>query len=147
MLYDDYYASPNDNDIMADVQKKLDKLEFAITDKYHEKFVRHIHKKWHDGKYYDKMTVSVFGSGQHGSRIRNAVTGLRTPYLVGSKDEDLFFKVTDAKGYKNKNESLTLFYDSPEQFENHQFTLLSQPTKEQWLQKNVLFRQNLLINS
>lgn len=144
MLYDDYYATPNDNDIMADVQKKLDELELVITDKYHQKFVKHVNKKWQDGRYYSKVIVSLFGTGQHGTRIRNAVTGLKTPYIVGSKDEDLFFKVVDAKGYKNKTESITLFYDSPEQFENHQFTLLDQPIKEKWLQKNILFRQNSL---
>jgi hypothetical protein len=77
------------------------------------------------------------------NRIRNAVTGLRyrddhpkLKYLVGSRQEDLFFKVTIANG-ENGNNPVNLFYDNPEQFEKHQRVVVSQPAKEKWMKKNL----------
>lgn len=76
-------------------------------------------------------------------KIVNAVTGLRyrdddpkCKYVVGSIQEDLFFKVCISNG-ENGQESTLLFYDSPEQYEKHQFATLSQPIKEQWLNKKM----------
>jgi hypothetical protein len=84
------------------------------------------------------------------SRIRNAVTGSRyrddhpkLKYLVGSRQEDLFFKVTIANG-ENGNIPIHLFYDNPEQFERHQRLILSQTCKERWTKKNLECRlQNI----
>ena len=104
-----------------------------------------IFMKWQDGKYYDKVTIELFGSGDTGTKIRNAVTGAKTPYLVGSLNEDLFFKVMDASGNKGRRDSLLLFYDSPEQYENHNFIILDQNIKESWLNKNVEARKRLKI--
>lgn len=77
------------------------------------------------------------------TRIRNAVTGYRyrddhpkLKYLVGSRQEDLFFKVTIANG-ETGNNPVKLYYDNPEQFEKHQRILLSQPIKEKWSKKNL----------
>ena len=77
------------------------------------------------------------------SKIVNAVTGIRyrdddpkCKYVVGSIQEDLFFKVCVSNG-ENGQEPTLLFYDSPEQYEKHQFGTLSQPIKEQWLNKKM----------
>lgn len=77
------------------------------------------------------------------TRIRNAVTGFRyrdehpkLRYLVGSRQEDLFFKAVISNG-ENGNKPVFLFYDSPEQFEKHQRIILSQPIKEKWANKNL----------
>ena len=77
------------------------------------------------------------------TRIRNAVTGYRyrddhpkLKYLVGSRQEDLFFKVTIANG-ENGNNPVNLFYDNPEQFEKHQKLIVSQQIKENWSKKNL----------
>jgi len=51
-----------------------------------------------------------------GSTIRNAVTGIyESGYLVGSVNEDLFFKVA----FTTNATKQVLFYDSPEQYERH----------------------------
>lgn len=77
------------------------------------------------------------------TRIRNAVTGNRyrddhpkIKYVVGTKQEDLFFKVVIANG-ETGNNPVFLFYDNPEQFEKHQRIILSQPIKEKWSKKNL----------
>lgn len=85
------------------------------------------------------------------SRIRNAITGLRyrddhpkCKYVVGSAQEDIFFKVLISTGEPeiysrdNKKTTVLLFYDSPEQYERHQKMTLSQPLKEKWQEKNRL---------
>ena len=84
------------------------------------------------------------------TRIRNAVTGFRyrddhpkLRYLVGSRQEDLFFKVVISNG-ENGNTPVFLFYDNPEQFEKHQRVILAQPIKEKWSNKNLNCRlQNM----
>ena len=87
------------------------------------------------------------------SRIRNAVTGMlysedhpKCKYLVGSLQEDLFFKACVSTGETelyhrdNLKNTVLLFYDSPEQFEKHQNLTLSQQVKEKWQEKNRLRR-------
>ena len=82
------------------------------------------------------VVIEYYSSGPTGSNIRNAQTGVYTKDIVGSKCEDLYFKVTIADG-----NLLTLFYDSPEQYERHQHEKLSQETKEQWFKKRLLFEK------
>jgi len=75
------------------------------------------------GKIYEKMgtfnaVFEVYSSGCTGSQIRNAVTGEYTPYIVGSSDEDMFFRVINSTGEMGQ-EPQTFFYISPEQYEHH----------------------------
>lgn len=79
------------------------------------------------------------------SKIVNAITGFRYrdedpkfKYLVGSKEEDLLFKVCISNG-ETGHEPVLLFYDSPEQFEKHQHTILKQAIKEEWLNKKLYY--------
>ena len=79
------------------------------------------------------------------SKIVNAITGFRyrdedpkLKILVGSIHEDMLFKVRISNG-ENKKDPVLLFYDSPEQFEKHQYTLLNQKTKETWLNKRMQY--------
>jgi len=95
-------------------------------------------------EYYETKPVNDF-------RIRNAVTGLwyrddhpKCKYLVGSVQEDIFFKVRISTGEmevfsrNNRTNAMNplLFYDSPEQYERHQRMTLSQPLKEKWHEKH-----------
>ena len=112
-------------------------------DANYEKFKVPFNKTWKDGRYYENIIVEVYGSGQTGSRIRNAVTGQTYSYLVGSGAEDLFFKVTDSTGRKGRKYPLILFYDSPEQYENHQFTSVSQEIKKTWQEKHLVARRRM----
>lgn len=66
--------------------------------------------------------------------IRNASTGVREQYKVGSKYEDLFFRVKDTALYTG-NEPRKLFYRNPEEYERHQSIKLSQQTKKAWHEK------------
>lgn len=142
MTYEDQFYSSNDNDI--DLQFNKDALtELKNNDKYYDKYVLPVNKIWIDGKYYKNRTIEKYGSGKVGSNIRNAVTGeIRINFLVGSVNEDLFFKVSDSYGRNGRREPLMLFYDSPEQYENHTFTLLDQRIKDSWYKKSLDVRRS-----
>jgi len=76
-----------------------------------------------------------------GATIRNAVSGYlendyagRSIYKVGSINEELFFKANvSINGISG--EPRILFYDSPEQYERHFRTTLSDETKNIWREK------------
>ncbi len=85
------------------------------------------------------LYIEIYGSGCTGSRIRMASTGSYTRFFVGSVDEDNFFKACVSTGECGQ-EAVTLFYSSPEEYENHHCTLLDQETKERWYKKNLAYR-------
>jgi hypothetical protein len=64
--------------------------------------------------------VTVYGSGPTGSYIRHAISGEYTKYIVGSKSEELFYKVCIATGMY-KDGPLTLFYGSQEELGEPRF--------------------------
>ena len=89
-----------------------------------------LNKKW-KGRYLRSMTVSYYKTHpQCGSRIINAITGNELQGLVGSLDEDLYFKVKMAAYGETNNGNL--FYLSPTEYENHQYCELSQTTIDKW---------------
>jgi hypothetical protein len=143
MSYEKNMYSYDENDVVLTSNKKKILVETKKADTKYDKYVKELKMKWTDGKYYDKVIIELYGSGDTGTKIRNAVTGAKTPYLVGSLNEDLFFKVMDASGNNGRKDSLILFYDSPEQYENHQFVMVSQSIKEAWLTKNLEARKRL----
>jgi hypothetical protein len=143
MTYEDQYYSAFADDRSSDANLKKNSIaDSEKLDPNFKKETRTFNNEW-QGKFYKKITIKSYGSGQVGSRIRNAVTGQYTPYLVGSKNEDLFFVVTDSTGLFGRKDPLFLYYDTPEQYENHQFTILNQKIKEKWNEKNFLARQNI----
>lgn len=65
-------------------------------------------------------SIRIYTSTGFGSRIRDAETGDYYPNKVGTKDEDLFFKVSMATGEcRSANGSNILFYCSPQHYQNH----------------------------
>ena len=82
-----------------------------------------------------------------GAKIRNAVTGIYESYYVGKKDEDLYFKVMNTTAKDANSESHLLFYDSPEQYEKHFQSELSDALKQNWLQKSSTARSRLIEES
>ncbi len=84
-----------------------------------------------DGKFHKTITIEKYGSGCTGCMIINAVTGYKYEYLVGSIDEFKFFKVIDTNHLINR-EPMCLFYDSPEQYEQHQQVQVCESIKNQW---------------
>jgi hypothetical protein len=60
-----------------------------------------------------------YPSNVQGRFIVNAVTGVAYPWRVGSKYEDLLWKVCDSTGRRGKMEPDMYFYDSPKQAIEH----------------------------
>jgi hypothetical protein len=83
--------------------------------------------------------IGLFASGVRGNTIRNAVSGQRySGHVVGSKSEDFYYKVQVSTGEINSNgDSISVFYDSPEQYEKHFGTFVEQSCKERWLSKKL----------
>lgn len=144
MPYDDKYYPAFADDRSDDLQLKKNAIaESEKLDPNFQKHIKNVNATWRDGKTYGKVTIKSYGSGQFGCKIRNAVTGQYTPYYVGTKDEDLFFTAIDSYGLNGRKDPLFLFYDSPEQYENHQFLMLNTKIKEKWYKKNLEARKNL----
>lgn len=135
MPYDDFLHDDNNSFISTD---KKGLSEIKRSDKMYTKEIKSVSLFSEKGELKTKrQVIESYGSAGMGSYIRNAVSGHRTSFIVGSKDEDLFFTVIDARGLL-KGQPQFLFYDSPEQYENHSFNKLSRETKEQWHKKYML---------
>ncbi len=134
MYYDDLLDTAVNDESSVEFKLRQKKTADALKklDKNYEKYTIPFHNTWTDGKYYKRITIENYGSGSCGTFIRNAVTGAKYNILVGSADESILFKVADATGHNGRKESLMLYYDSPEQFENHHFTSVSPQDKEKW---------------
>jgi hypothetical protein len=98
---------------------------------------RKIANKTKTMEYYETKNIP-------NARIVNAITGFayisedpKIKYIVGSKYEDYLFKVKLISG-EDKNASAILFYDSPEQYERHQFLMLAEPIKQKWQAKQMV---------
>jgi hypothetical protein len=96
--------------------------------------------------------VRIFSSPMNGY-IRNAPTGIREEYRVGSKYEDLFFVVKDTvckylsvkeTGHKPEGQNGKLFYRSPEEFERHLKLQVPTSVKEDWNEKYLRAKSKLL---
>jgi hypothetical protein len=83
-----------------------------------------------------RTPISIYTSGGTDSHIRDAETGAYYSHIVGSADEDLYFKVMLATGECNsKNGSSTLFYSSPSQYMSHLNNEVSEDTLQMWEEK------------
>jgi hypothetical protein len=93
---------------------------------------------------YTTMTINVFGSGDIGTSIRDAITGVRNyAHKVGSVSEDLYFKARICTGEFGNREAPTLFFESPEQYERHMLERLDIEEKKKWHRKNQAARREL----
>jgi hypothetical protein len=147
MYYEDDHFHPGEKNELDNisVNNKNILLDIKKMDKGYNKIKRKLNKLWVDGKYYNTVYIEYYSSGDNGSRIRNAVTGFRMNEKVGSVGEDLFFKVKLINGHYKKG-SGNLFYDSPEQYEKHQFCVLDANIKEMWYKKQIQAKQQQLNN-
>ena len=86
-----------------------------------------------------------FPSNKPQAFVRNAVTGVPYPYIVGSKEQCLLYKMVDATGRCDGNGYLIkarsdlpnpntnhLFYDSPEQCMSHMRITIDQSEVKRW---------------
>lgn len=135
MPYDDFL---HDDNMSFNSSDKKALSEIKRSDKLYAKEIKRISYLNDKGIIKTKKhVIESYGSGSLGHHIRNAITGHRTNFLVGSKDEDLFFTVINACGLL-KDQPLIMFYDSPEQYENHSFNKISRAIKEKWQKKNMM---------
>jgi hypothetical protein len=117
MYQDDYFnpVDPNDYDEDVHVNKIFEKTK--LMDRGYNIIYRKNQRK--DGTIYNKK-IEIYTSSGIGNRIRDAQTGEYYPNLVGSLDENLFFKVILPTGEcQSANGSSTLFFISPQQYVNH----------------------------
>ena len=89
-----------------------------------------LNKKW-KAQYLKTATISYYKTlPQSGSRIIHAISGDELQGLVGSRDEDRYFKVKIAAYGESNNGNV--FYLSPSEYENHQYCEVSQTTIDKW---------------
>ncbi len=126
MYYNDPYDINNENDDDNDFTND----NYNTIDKGYNKIKQKV-----DGKY--KYIEYYKTPNRPGAIIRNAITGLYTNIMVGSIKEDLYYKVNITAGQTDKNNPSVLFFDNPEQFENHFYCNVSKKTKDAWKIKNT----------
>jgi len=84
------------------------------------------------------ISFRVYNSGFiPNTYIRDAITGYKYNKKIGTKDENLFFKVVMPGINPKKREPVFLFFDSPESFER--FFIMRCPTeiKNKWHERQV----------
>lgn len=138
MYYDDRFHPVDSNDFEDYDSRRNHTLQnLKSLDKNYYKYKKMVTVEDETGyRSQKKVLIEYYASGQTGNYIRNAQTGIYTKDMVGSKSEDLYFKIT-------MGNSIHLFYDSPEQYERHQYTKLSSEIKEKWAKKRLLFDKSI----
>jgi hypothetical protein len=132
------YSDDGDSSVST-YKKKQRKLwtKMNSTDKDFRKISKKINGK--------KVEIGLYSSSNTpGSIIKDAIQGSNCGiFRVGSRDEDLFFKVKISTGETGRNGE-TFFFDSPEQYERHLKEIISQPIKEAWTNKFVIAQKTIL---
>lgn len=104
------------------------------------------------GETVKKSKRRYYPSNNSQSYIYNAETGVKYPYLVGSKYERLLYKMVDATGKCDKDGYIIksrdelpnhntnhLFYDNPEQCMRHLKLTISPEQISKWRERTKLF--------
>lgn len=127
MDFDDNIFNPTGiNDFENEIQ------EFKSLDKGYNKIYKTGVVLGRNGKY-KKNKIEFYTSGDRGTRIRNAITGIYYNDKVGSFKETKFFKVSLATGQcTSKNGSHMLFYTTPQQYMAHFDTQLEPAIIQKW---------------
>lgn len=132
MSYENDYNPADPNDIDNEVNMSNDVLANSLKTDRGLNFIYRKVMSSKTGKPKNKR-IYIYTSSGIGNRIRDAETGDYYPNKVGSKDEDLFFKVILATGEcKSANGSSTLFYVSPQHYMTHLNCEVTQETIEKW---------------
>ena len=116
----------SETDIETNSDTKTKKVK--VVDKSRNFVYRKVNKRKRKVYFYETKNTPK-------SLIRNAVSGhYQMNCLVGTKDEDHFFKVRLCTGETGPDPPLLFFHD-PGQYERLFFTTLPQSTKEKWLKR------------
>lgn len=134
MYYEDPFDPTQPNDVDDYEIDKIRNNEKILNSLSHDRGLNTIVRKvtLENGRTKNKR-IRVYTSGGAGTRIRDAETGEFYPNMVGSKDEDLFFKVALSTGECNSaNGSSILFFSSPQHCMNHIHCTEEQGTIAKW---------------
>ena len=128
MYYNDRFDPQIDNDFDKGAEKELELLK--QTDRGYCKIYKNVVQQ--NGKS-KRTKIEMYTSGDIGSNIRDAETGVYYKGIVGSADEDAFFKVGMSTGeFKSLNGNNSLFYLSPEHYLSHQHIDISKNNLDSW---------------
>lgn len=125
-----YFSEDNDN-----IQKYV--AEVRITNKFNTK------SRSKNNTKLQKKNPDVYLYCGKGSRIVNAITGIRSNDKIGSLKENLYFSVIDSRSVNHNKEPYTFYFDSPEQYEKFMFDNLnvsicvSSSVKSAWTKKKI----------
>ena len=95
------------------------------------------------GKGKSKYQITFFETNYGNKCCMNAKTNQPYNAKYGSKDEDGLFSVILSTGETGQTPPV-LFYDSPEQYENHFGEMVSSATKQRWHKKQLKHRISLM---
>lgn len=126
-----YYETEHLDDF---VDNKNDLLNEAKNlDKGHAKIWGYIERP--DGSLKEAK-IDIYTTGYAGSHIRDAESGEYYSEVVGSLDENMYFKMSMVTGYlRAKNESNILFYKSPDHCMRHLHIDISPEIVSKWQDK------------
>jgi len=137
MYYEDIFHPNDENDVNNHQKKELNNIK-SIDPGYG---CIYRSRMTSTGKF-KKTRIDCYTSGDPGTNIRNAETGNSYKYKVGSKEEDLFFKVAISTGeLHTRNGSNILFFDSPEHYENYFNEELDNEIKYNWTEKKSILQK------
>jgi hypothetical protein len=137
---DEYdYFDPNytDSFSLESNSEEFDPFYVNKADKNFEKYSVKVGKK-EPNKKQKRVIVRNYGSELYGY-VRNAADGSFYNMRVGSREEEQLFKVIVSDGRNGRRDPLLLYYDSPEQYESHHMTTVSQSTKDKWYKRHLLY--------
>jgi hypothetical protein len=154
-MYNEEYLPDDANDYFDLSDVSIEETSSIDTELRDRRKMNEIHKRM-DKDYYSYKRQAFSEDGMRMEKvqlyssplltsgpIRNAVTGIRMEHRVGSKYEDLYFRVMDV--HSNNHTPINdlprkLFYDNPEQCERHLQITVPNEVKETWAQKNLRAR-------
>jgi hypothetical protein len=144
---DDYYSCCSEESDYNLAYNKIMAAEFKKSDKNYQRYTIRVPEYYNSkGKLTSNAVIEDYGSGIQGTLVRNAVTGYKYNIVVGSSNEDILFKVIESSGRNKRRDPLMLYYDSPEQYENHHRTTVSTEVKQKWNQRFLEARMKLETN-
>lgn len=129
----DRYSYDNEDQYYSDDNSESSESFSLVTKK--KKSKKPVDKGYRKMKTKDGNVIYFATTMIPGSPIRDAIYGHRFhEHLVGSPNEELFFKVSNA-GNNSTNNVDILFYDNPEQFESHMNCHVDINSKNRWAEK------------
>ena len=135
MEYDDIFGKEfQDSDNMDESYSSHNGLGEKYVDKHKHRYTTQVKKYGANGKQKGYETIDCYSTPYHSSRIRDAISGEYTKYVVGKKEEELFFRVAIATG-KCTDGPVHLYYFSPEQYEQHHKCYVTDVVKVSWQKK------------